>query len=439
MPKSKLLVGIALAGLVWGALAMPARAAAIETGTVVHAGNLDDLLGQTFDGTPLSELIPEQFQWQIRAKGLTMKLAQPKPHLLDPVWLKASEKNRGTVSLDPKTRAVKGWEAGVPFPDVKTNDPDAGLKIIWNLFYGKPNGDSQIFPNGTAIMINGESGIEGITRQQFTRILLKGLLRRKDAPTLGSGKIFEKDLLVMTAPEVFKGSGFLYYRYDTGETDYLLIYAKDANKVVKWSGEFWMDEVGETDFLGDDLMIFSAYPTWYDAYKVLGKKKILVVAETANPYWNPKEKERNKRYPGFNIENWPHWNPVDEWMPREVYVLEAKAPVLHPYSRKVIYIDAKTWVPYLGEFYTKQDELWKTTIQGYRTFPIEKEPKGTILWPVWAMIADFRKNHATILATDGSVRFNEEIDPSWVNLDTLKGGRKGVEVDVPWSELSPEE
>lgn len=439
MSTVRLLPGFVFALLMSGPFAIPAAAAEIKAGTVVNAENLDQLLDKTFDGTPLIQMIPASFQWQIREKGLTMKLANPKPHPIDPVLRKASEKNRKTVSLDPETRRVVGWKAGVPFPDVKPDDAHAGLKIIWNLFYGKPRGDSQVFPNGTAVMISEQNGIEGISRQNLTRVFLKGLLRRNGAPTLGSGKILDKNILVMKAPASYEGSGLLFYRYDTDQTDYLLIYMKDANKVVKWSGEFWMDQVGETDYLGDDLMIFSAYPTWYDDYQVVAKKKVLVVANTAHPFVKPEAKERTDRFPAFDMKNRPYWNPVDQWEPREVFIIEATAPALHPYGRKLIYIDAKTWMPYLGEYYTKKGTLWKTAIQGYRVFPIEKEPKGTIIWPPWAQVVDFLKNHATILATDDKLRFNDEIDPKWVNLDTLKGGNVDVEIDVPWSELSPAE
>ncbi|MGB1547662.1 MAG: DUF1329 domain-containing protein, partial [Alphaproteobacteria bacterium] len=267
---------------------------------------------------------------------------------------------------------------------------------------------------------------------------MKGLLRRDGKPTLGSGKIMDKYILVMKWPEVFEGSGLLFYRYDTGATDYLLIYAKDANKVVKWSGEFWMDQVGETDFLGDDLMIFSAYPTWYKDYRVIAKKKVLVIANTAHPFLDMKAEKQADRFPAFDMKNPPFWNPTDQWEPREVYIVEAVTPDLHPYGRKIVYIDAKTWVPYLGEYYTKKGVLWKTAIQGYHVFPIEKEPKGSIIWPTWAQVADFRKNHATILATDDTVRFNQDIDPEEINLEALKGGRAGTEIDVPWSELNPE-
>jgi len=438
MSLRKTCLGTAFAIAMGSAFAIPAPAAEIKAGTVVHAGNLDQLLEQTFDGTPLGALIPERFQWQIREKGLTMKLAHAKPHPIDPVLKKAGEKNRTTVSLDPETRRVVDWKAGAPFPDIKLDDPDAGMKVIWNLFYGRPRGDSQVFPNTSIAMINGEKGIEGVTHQELTRVFLKGLLRRPGKPTLGSGKLFDKNILVMTAPDIFKGNGLLFYRYDTGGTDYLLIYAKDANKVVKWSGDFWMDQIGETDFLGDDLLIFSAYPTWYDGYKILAKKKILVIANTAHPFFNNDAVEDADLFPGFETQTKPHWNPVDVWEPREVYVIEATAPALHPYSRKILYIDPENWVPYLGEFYTKKGELWKTTIQGYHVFPIEKEPKGSILWPTWALIVDFKRNHGTIFATDDSVRFNEVIDPALISLNTLKGGREDTEIDVPWSELKAE-
>ena len=51
---------------------------------------------------------------------------------------------------------------------------------------------------------------------------------------------------------------------------------------------------------------------------------------------------------------------------------------------------------------------------------------------------DFRRNHATIFATDETIRFNDVIDPALIGLSTLKGGREDTEIDVPWSELKAE-
>ncbi|MGB1547800.1 MAG: DUF1329 domain-containing protein [Alphaproteobacteria bacterium] len=396
---------------------LPAAAAELAAGTVVDAANLDAHLNDRFDGAPLSELIPEPFQWQIREKGLRIRLAKPKPHPRDARLDRASEKNRGKLAIDPESGLVPGWEAGVPFPDVTPEDPDAARKVMWNLTYGQPRGDSQYFPTIATALVHGERGFERLSEQRLIRVFLKGLLRRDGAPVLGTGRLFEKSILYEPGPADVLGSGAVLIRYDTGEDEFLVTYAHEARKVVRWKGGYWTYQLGMTDFVGDDVFLFNAYPTWYADFKLLAKKKVLVVANSTQPFWNPEGETVGEQLPGIDLENAPHWNPVDEWEPREVYVIEATAPELHPYGRKVLYVDAENWVPYLGAFYARSGTLWKASILGYHVFPVEE---GAIVWPTWQTIADFRRNHGTIFITDESVRFNLPVDPQALNIDSVK-------------------
>ncbi|MCE2510451.1 MAG: DUF1329 domain-containing protein [Alphaproteobacteria bacterium] len=396
----------------------PAGAAELAAGTVLEASNLERHLEDRFDGTPIAELIPERFRWQIREKGLRIRLAAPTPHPRDARLDAATAKNRGRLAIDPESGRVPGWEAGVPFPDVTPEDPDAARKVMWNLTYGRPRGDSQYFPRAATALVHGERGFEEIAHRRVLRVFLKGLLRREGAPVLGEGRLFEKSIVYEVGPSETLGSGAVLVRYDTGEDELLLTYAHEARKVVRWKGGYWTYQLGMTDFVGDDVFIFNAYPTWYVDFKLLAKKKVLVVANTVHPFWNPEGETPREQLPGIDLETPPHWNPVDAWEPREVYVIEATAPELHPYGRKVLYIDAENWVPYLGEFYARSGTFWKASILGYRVFPAEGE--GAILWPTWQTIVDFRRNHGTLFITDDQLRFNLPVDPQKLNVDSVK-------------------
>ncbi len=118
------------------------EAGAIPEGTTITAANVEKHLDASFEGAPLRELLPDVLHWQIREKGLQLTLAHATPHAKDPKWVAATNANRGTVRLDAATKRVTGWQAGAPFPEVKLDDPQAGWKVAWNLFYGRPHGDS---------------------------------------------------------------------------------------------------------------------------------------------------------------------------------------------------------------------------------------------------------------------------------------------------------
>ncbi len=404
-------------GLIFGTSAM---AEEVPEGTVISAKNLGALLEKTFEGETIQSLIPEHFQWQIREKGLTMKLAHAKPHPKDPKWVAATNQNVDVVTLDDASNQVNGWVAGAPFPVIDPDDPKAGVKVMWNMFLGKQQGDNQEYPNTVIALLNEKTGLERVQKQFVKRAFVRGALRRDNGAGSENKRILEKTLSVLTAPQDMKGNGLVLIRYVNGDPDWLLAYAVAARKVRRFSGGFWMDKLGSTDFLSDDIMILSAHPTWYDGFKVLAKKKILVIANVTKPFWNPRGSTPKEQFPVFDLETRPHWNPVEEWEPREVYVVEGMTPESHPYSRKVVYVDAELWTPYLGEYFTPKGQLWKTTIQGYRVFPTEDDPDGKVLWPTWSAVYDFLIGHATILMTDENIKFNTDMQPTEINLKAVK-------------------
>src|SRR5262249_24997104 len=49
-----------------------------------------------------------------------------------PPYREATEKYSAQVALSPDSRSMVGYVAGQPFPDIDDNDPDAGVKIMWD-------------------------------------------------------------------------------------------------------------------------------------------------------------------------------------------------------------------------------------------------------------------------------------------------------------------
>lgn len=403
----------------------PAFAGEVVEGTVISAANLGKLSSQTFEGDTIASLLPDTMQTWIRDRGLKMELVHTKPYPKDPKLMAWTEKNRTAVTLN-KERKVQGWQAGIPFPDINSDDPDAAIKVVYNMYYGKPRGDSQDLSKVWTIFVDGKSGVERSRHERIVRVFMKGLLRHEEGPVLGDGNILEKRVGILLSPQDQRGEGSYLIRYDNGQLDDIIAYPIKTRKARRISGGTWMDPSPPTDFVGDDFVIASAFPTWYPSYKILAKKKILVVANSQNPNWKPYK--TGDEHPSFDLKHAPYWNPTDKWEPREVYVVEAIAPKEHPYGKKVLYIDADNWNPYIGEYYDNEGAYWKIAILSYRLFQLKDDPEAWIVWPPWSVNVDWKRNHATVVLDDSALEayaFNSGVQPGDLNVQFIvKEGKK---------------
>ena len=67
-------------------------------------------------------------------QGMTMKIVPTDRLEWPPPYKSATEKYSPQVSLAPDG-TLKGYSAGLPFPLVEANDPNAALKVMWNFSY----------------------------------------------------------------------------------------------------------------------------------------------------------------------------------------------------------------------------------------------------------------------------------------------------------------
>ena len=329
----------ALLGVMLG-LALPtAFAADVPEGTVISAANLDKIKNDTFEGKTIGSMLTEKMEWRIRNNGWKLPIFHAKEVPIDPRWVKASQANVGKTKLNPQTREIEGWEAGEPFPNVQANDPQAAEKLVWNWSLGQMQGDMASARTWTQLLVDGKKGIHAEPIAEFTRYAMKGRLGGK--PVEGDGKERARQLLFFKEPTDMKGVGTFTIMYDSAQVNDSWVYVPAVRRVRRLSGGAWMDPVGSSDQLQDDLEIFNARPSWYKSYKLLGKRWVFAVANAKLPAWNPKGKTFAERYPALE-QGEPHWNlNNDRYEPREVWVVEAITHDVHPYSKNVLYIETK--------------------------------------------------------------------------------------------------
>jgi len=404
------LAAVSLAGLA----SLPALAADLPEGTVVSAANLDQVKNATFEGHTVGSMLTEKMEWRIRNGGWKLTLAKPKKVALDPRWVKASKANEGKTRINEASCQVDGWKAGAPFPDIDVKDPDAAKKIIWNLSLGSLLGDVSSVQNFTQVLIDGKSGIHAELVAEFTRYNMKGRLTG-NSTTVGDDNESARQLLFFKSPSEVKGVGTYTVMYDATKVPDVWAYVPAVRRTRRLSGGAWMDPVGSSDQLQDDLDGFNARPCWYPGYKLLGKRWVLAAANSKLDVWNQKASSAAEKYPTLDRAA-PYWNLNDSFEPREVYVVEVTTPSQHPYSKKVLYIETEYPRVHYVEAYNRKGEFWKfIELHSY------VNPKEGDIRTVAADVIDFQRNHATISLIDVSTwRTNFNAKPSDVSLTRLE-------------------
>lgn len=411
------------AGLLAVGSAVPLLSAAsaedVAPGTVLGRDNLDALRDKTFQGHRIGDLLIPEVEWHIKTHGLALTLTETKPYPPDPAFVAATRKYAPGVALDPASRNISGWVAGVPFPDIDAgSDPDAGLKLIWNMLRGRNRGDSIYQPRTSFVLVDGRTGPDRVQEWRYMRFNMKGRIH-DTVPVLGDGRIYEKEINVAMLPQDIKGVGTFTIRYDTGQVNDTWAYVREIRRTRRLSGGSWMEPIGSTDILGDDFGAFNAHPTWYEKFELVGQGTRLVIANSPRTGWFPDAASLADQFPRQDIANPPYFNITDVWEPRRVYVVRGTPKSDHPQSRKDVVIDATTWNAFMNFGYNKEGVHQKTQYVPASVYesvdngaPVQYEP--------WAMGVDFIRMHATTYATTGDLYINGPLKEDDVSLSVLE-------------------
>ncbi len=391
-----------------------ASAAEVPVGTVISAANIDQIKNDTFEGHSIASLLTEKMEWRIRNSGWKLPLAHSQEIKLDPRWVAASQANAGKATINREACRVDGWTAGEPFPDVDMKDPQAAEKLVWNWHLGQLLGDVSQVPQFTQLLIDGKKGIHAEPVAEFSRYTMKGRLTGN--PVEGDGTERGRQLLYFKSPSDMKGLGTYTQMYDSEKVNDVWAYVPAVRRVRRLSGGAWMDPVGSSDQLQDDLDAFNARPCWYPEYKLAGKRWVLAAANSKTGLWNTAGKTSAEKYPVLD-EQPPYWNlNGNNFEPREVYVIEAITPSVHPYSKKVLYMDVKYPRFYYAEAYDRKGEFWK-----FLEFHSYYNAAGGDVRTTASAVIDFQRNHATVSLIDtASWKTNFDAKASNFSLQTLQ-------------------
>lgn len=388
---------------------MPAVAEEVTTGTVLDASSIDQLQDMTLQGHRIGDMITPGNDRLIRKHGFRMTL-QPrsKPLLANAEVLRLTELHKGEASLDDQGRLV-GHTTGLPFPDIDVNDPDAGIKLTYNILRTGWIGDTMDLNPMYFLVIDGKKGLQREQGWRFKRYLMTG---RISEPHTIDPELVKYESLINLYPQDTRGVGILTVNYTDARLADVYAYIKSLRRVRRLSSGAWADPVSATDLLTDETFAINLDPTWYDSWELQGKRWVLGSSESKITPLNLDAKDPATRFPAMILDEAPYWNYKEEFSPQESYVLKGVPPKSHLNGHRIMYVGTNPGAPLFwgSEYYDKKGELWRALNISFNQGEWDNGQTGPKVTMVW--VADVQRLHATVLYQGDDWRYSPDADPA---------------------------
>lgn len=214
---------------------------------------------------------------------------------------------------------------GFPFPEIKPDDPQAAVKVLWNMLW-RPGAYNYFMP-----MVAWSRGVGGKLDREIDFVSTSAEFARGDHCLVpGQEEVRSKSLTEFRAPRDMTGIKNLKTTYvDPYKEDDGWLYIPAQRKPRRQLSSERTSEMPGMDNIPEDGMGFSG-KVYEHTWKYLGKKTVLA---TINLATHPEAGGPHK------------WVPHKaRWELRECHVIEQipKNPN-HPYSHKLIFIDSETF------------------------------------------------------------------------------------------------
>jgi hypothetical protein len=296
-------------------------------------------------------------------RGMSMQIVPSERIEWPPPYREATEKNSAQVSLSSDHRSLNGYVAGLPFPFIDPNDPDAGTKIMWNNTFRPTSTDDYDARDFSCI-----SESEGLNRKyapidyyEMGHLASYNLVGRTEVEPLPtdpdfrtSGRLLLMAFYPMLAPQTERGRGFIRYRYaDPVKGDDVWSWNPGNRRVRRYSEATLGTAAGPITWSLDNFQGFAAKNENYN-WRFLGEKTMLASISAAH-------------VPEITCATDGGASACPErWELRRTYVVEGiarrdRVPE-ELFGRHVMYIDAEAQCIMYQDFYDRGGELWKNYI-----------------------------------------------------------------------------
>jgi hypothetical protein len=344
--------------------------------------------------------------------GYSFQLNESRPRRAPKEYMLATDKYSSQVALGSNGELLN-YVAGIPFPNVKPNDPQGGLKLAWN-FARRWVGDDFKEGGGT---LTGKAMSQTIEKDGSERksevirheIKARGRVTVEPRPSIPGYEHI--DWMIIRAdeyPRDTSGTTTLETRYiDPNRDDDLYVYVPSIRRVRRAPPIQRCATLAPTEFTYDDVNSFNGKITNFN-YRVLGQSRMLGnLSQREVPF------ERRK---GDYLPLKEGWEIID------TYVLEItpKDPD-YCYPKKILYIDQLTYQALWVVVLDAKGHLWKEQFNLYTRVNL---PDGQeVISSSAPVIVNVQNGRASVFSTTRA--FNQGYQPSFFTLATLQTVMRG--------------
>lgn len=288
------------------------------------------------DRQALEPFIPQPAWEYYFFDGMDMEIAATGHYPPPPNWGKGLP---AEARLD-ENGVLSGFTGeAIPFPDINPDDPQAAVKVIWNMLW-RPGTQNFVMP-----MVSWSRGKNGQLDRLFEFTSVSAEYARGDHCLVpGYEEVRGKSVMEFRSPRDLAGAKSMSVTYvDHYKEDDGWMYSPAQRKPRRTLASERTSEVMGMDFTREDGMGFGG-KVHEQNWTYLGKK---VVLATTNVRDNPEAGG-----PDLWVPNKARW----ELREAHVLLIDPKKAD-HPYSHKIIFVDTETfWTHWMFAF-DKQERL----------------------------------------------------------------------------------
>ena len=260
-------------------LACGAARADVKPGDVVTKDNVGSI----------KDLMSPGVEWCVR-HGMPMKIIAPREVKLPKRYVEATEKYSGQVKLAGNGLRLENHVAGMPFPNIDVNDPQAALKIMWNYEYrpffiddfreGDFGSYSGPLTYDKPMVTERDSWLGDIRRLYYNSRLY---VEPKPEMPNPEGIRYKETLHPILSPFDLKGIGMLDFRYiDAARQDDTWLYIPQLRRVRRLSSSQRSDALFGQDTDADSFFGYAGHIAWMD-WKLLAVNSLQSSTQTLSP------------------------------------------------------------------------------------------------------------------------------------------------------------
>lgn len=289
-------------------------------------------------------VLPQEILHLVQAGDFTITVQETTNFPVRPAYQAATEADALQVKLDGGSR-IEGYRGGRPFPVLEASDPQAGEKAAWNLRYRDMPKALELRVTMQSVNNSGSIIMQNLGRMQ-ARYGLHRVGEEHDDPQWQERGEYMKATFQLLAPADLEGQvRIMTLHDDMALTHEELAYNPQNRRIRKgYANVLGMMGGGRYEVLMEEQppFFFIGYVQAYQwTYK--GEQTLLL--------------------PGFlraehlTFGGKSNWYPNAAWELRRVVILEAVPKGVHPYGKRIFYLDAQTYAPLCTLGYNAQGEF----------------------------------------------------------------------------------